>query len=183
MGKRPEQQVYGTITYYEPKTKKYAALGHGIMDIDTGKLIDISSGDLVTARVSSVVKGKENSPGEIRGSIVNGKTIGSVSKNTEYGIYGILDNNFELDSSYKEIEVASRDEIKTGNAKVLLNIDDGTKNEYDIKIEKIYKNNNSNNKSMLIKVTDEELLELTGGIIQRYVWSTNNTKWKIYTEL
>ena len=63
----------------------------------------------------------------------------------------------------------------------MLNLENGNKKEYNIKIEKIYKNNNSNNKSMLIKVTDEELLELTGGIVQRNEWSTNNTKRKIYT--
>ena len=61
----------GTITYYEPSTKKYAALGHGIVDIDTSKLINISTGELVTARIASIVKGKEGTPGEIKGSIVN----------------------------------------------------------------------------------------------------------------
>ena len=76
-----------------------------------------------------------------------------------------------------ELEVANRSEIKTGDAKILLNLEGGTRKEYSIKIEKIYKNNNSNNKSMLIKVTDKELLELTGGIVQRYVRCTNNTKW------
>ena len=65
-------------------------------------------------------------------------------------------------------------------AKILLNLDNGIRKEYNIKIEKIYKNNNTNNKSMLIKVTDNELLELTGGIVQRNEWSTNCAKWKIY---
>ncbi len=80
------------------------------------------------------------------------------------------------------MEVATRDEIKTGEAKVLLNLENGNKKEYNIKIEKIYKNNNSNNKSMLIKVTDKELIELTGGIVQRNEWSTNSTKRKIHSE-
>lgn len=74
------------------------------------------------------------------------------------------------------MEVANRNEIETGNAKILLNLENGIRKEYDISIEKIYKNNNSNNKSMLIKVTDEELLNLTGGIVQRNEWCTNNTK-------
>ena len=80
-----------------------------------------------------------------------------------------------MDIDNEELEVASRDEIKIGDAKVLLNLS-GERKEYNIKIEKIYKNNNINNKSMLIKVTDEELIELTGGIIQRNEWSTNNTR-------
>ncbi len=74
------------------------------------------------------------------------------------------------------IEVANRDEIQTGNAKILLNLENGIRKEYDIEITKIYRNNNSNNKSMIIKVTDEELLNLTGGIVQRNEWCTNNTK-------
>ena len=74
------------------------------------------------------------------------------------------------------IEVANRDEIQTGNAKILLNLENGIRKEYDIEITKIYRNNNSNNKSMIIKVTDEELLNLTGGIVQRNEWCANNTK-------
>ena len=76
----------GTITYYEPSNKNFAALGHGIVDIDTEKLIKISDGEVVTTRMSSIVKGKEGVPGEIRGSIVNSKTIGTVGQNTEFGI-------------------------------------------------------------------------------------------------
>lgn len=88
----------------------------------------------------------------------------------------------ELETNNKELEVATRDEIKIGDAKILLNLEDGKNKEYSIKIEKIYRNNNSNNKSMVIKVTDEELINLTGGIVQRNVGCTNNTKWKIHTE-
>ncbi|MBO4816343.1 MAG: hypothetical protein J5507_05515 [Clostridia bacterium] len=105
-----------------------------------------------------------------------GRTLGNVSINTEYGIYGTLNNLLELQTNNNELEVATRDEIKIGDAKILLNLENGNKKEYSIKIEKIYKNNNSNNKSMLIKVTDKELLELTGGIVQRYVGCTNSTK-------
>jgi len=79
-------------------------------------------------------------------------------------------------SSNNEIKVATRDEIQEGKGKILLDLENGTREEYEIEITKIYKNNNSNNKSMLIKVTDERLLELTGGIVQRNVWSTNCAK-------
>lgn len=173
----------GTITYYEPSSQNFAALGHGIVDIDTEKLIKISNGEVVTTRISSIVKGKEGVPGEIRGSIVNSKTIGTVGQNTEFGIYGKIANTAQFNTSdLKELQVAKRDEIKQGKAKILLEIEGGERKEYDIEITKIYKNNNSNNKSMLIKVTDQELLNLTGGIIQRNEWSTNNTKRKICTE-
>lgn len=173
----------GTITYYEPSSQNFAALGHGIVDIDTEKLIKISSGEVVTTRMSSIVKGKEGVPGEIRGSIVNSQTIGTVGQNTEFGIYGKVTNTsqFNLDN-LEELQVAKRNEIKQGEARILLAIEGGERKEYNIEITKIYKNNNSNNKSMLIKVTDQELLNLTGGIIQRNEWSTNNTKRKICAE-
>lgn len=97
--------------------------------------------------------------------------------NTEFGIYGNITSTAELNiNNNNEIEVANREDIKTGNAKILLNLENGVRKEYDINIEKIYKNNNSNNKSMLIKVTDQELIDLTGGIIQRNEWGANNTK-------
>lgn len=96
--------------------------------------------------------------------------------NTEFGIYGNVTNTSQLNISNNEIEIANRNEIKEGNAKILLNLDNGIRKEYDITIEKIYKNNNSNNKSMLIKVVDDELINMTGGIIQRNEWSSNNTK-------
>lgn len=106
-----------------------------------------------------------------------GETIGNVNINTEFGIYGSISNNSKLGvNSNNEIEVATREEIKTGKAKILLDIENGVREEYDIEITKIYRNNNINNKSMLIKVTDDRLLELTGGIVQRNVWSTNNTR-------
>ena len=74
------------------------------------------------------------------------------------------------------MQVAGRDEIQTGAAKILLNLENGVRKEYNIEITKIYKKNNTDNKSMLIKVTDQELLELTGGIVQRNVRGTNSTK-------
>lgn len=108
---------------------------------------------------------------------MDGETIGNVNINTEFGIYGSISNNSRLGvSSNNEIEVANREEIKTGKAKILLDIENGVREEYEIEITKIYRNNNVNNKSMLIKVTDERLLELTGGIVQRNVWSANNTR-------
>ena len=133
--------------------------------------------------MSSIVKGKEGIPGEIRGSIINSQTIGTVGQNTEFGIYGKVTNISQFNSgNLKELQVAKREEIKQEEAKILLAIEGGERKEYNIEITKIYKNNNSNNKSMLIKVTDQELLNLTGGIIQRNEWSTNNTKRKICAE-
>lgn len=157
----------GTITYYEPSSKKFAALGHGILDVDTEKLIKISNGEILTSKISSIVKGEKGTPGEIRGSIANGENLGIVGINTNFGIYGTLTNTNALNiSSQNEIEVASREEIKKGEAHILLSLEDGIRKEYSVEITKIYKNNNQDNKSMLIKITDEELLEKTRGIVQ-----------------
>ena len=157
----------GTITYYEKNTGNFAALGHGIIDSDTNKLINIDSGEIVTSEVISITKATINNPGEIRGTIINQKTIGNVKKNTKFGIYGILNNLSSLNiDANNSIQVALRNEIKQGNATILCSLDGRTSKEYNIKIEKIYENNSYDNKSMLIRVIDNELIDKTGGIIR-----------------
>lgn len=157
----------GTATYYEPSTGKFAALGHGIVDMDTENLISIESGELVTTTVVDIQEGAEGTPGQIKGTITNGEKIGEVYTNTEFGLYGNITNISKLNINQSNaIPVATRNEIEEGSAKTILTLENGIRKEYDIEITKIYKNNNSDNKSMVIKVTDEDLLELTGGIIQ-----------------
>lgn len=157
----------GTVTYYEPSTGNFAALGHGILDIDTGKLINIANGEVVTANILSIQKGVKGNPGEIRGAIFNGTTIGQVSKNTNLGIYGRINNIAKLNiSTEQELEVATRDEISLGKAEIICSLENGVRSNYEIEIKKIYQGNVEDNKSMLIEVTDERLLEKTGGIIQ-----------------
>lgn len=157
----------GTVTFYEPSTKTFGALGHGITDIDTNELINIASGEFVTTRILNITKGESGEPGKIQGTIENQQNIGTISKNSKFGVYGKVDNlsSLNIDTS-KEMEVASRDEIQTGKATILCSLDNQKPQEYEIEIQKIYKENNYDNKSMQIKVTDEKLLEKTGGIIQ-----------------
>lgn len=157
----------GTVTFYEPSTKTFGALGHGITDIDTDQLINISSGEFITTRILNITKGENGKPGKIQGTVENQKNIGKIYKNSKFGIYGTVNNvsALNIDSS-KEMEVALRDEIQLGKAKILCSLDNQKVQEYEIEIEKIYKDNNYNNKSMQIKVTDERLIEKTGGIIQ-----------------
>lgn len=157
----------GTITYYNPSTGQFGALGHGIVDSDTGKLISIEKGEIVSANILDIEKGKEGSPGQIKGTISSGENIGEIYLNTEFGIYGNITNKNKLNINLENaIEVAKREEIQLGGAKIILVLEDGIRKEYNIEIKKIYKNNNSDNRSMVIKITDEELLNLTGGIIQ-----------------
>lgn len=156
----------GTLTFYDENTNWIASLGHGIQDIDTSNLVDISSGEFVTSDILNIYKGEKDNPGKIEGTIDKAKNLGTIYRNTEYGVYGKLENTQELNlDKIEEMRVAPRKEIEKGKAYVICPLD-GERKEYEVEVEKIYINNNSNNKSMVIKVTDEELLKKTGGIIQ-----------------
>lgn len=156
----------GTVTFYNQQNNTFVALGHAITDIDTGNIINTSSGEIDDVSIISIIKGEKEEPGKIQGTIKNSQVIGRIYKNTKYGIYGIVNNveNLSLDYSRK-MKISPRQDIKTGEAKILCNLD-GKVKEYNIEIKKIYQNNNYDNKCMILKVTDAELLEKTGGIIQ-----------------
>lgn len=156
----------GTASFYIPSTGMFASLGHGITDIDTGDLITISNGELVSTNIVSIQKGEKGKPGEIKGSIEGASKIGEVYKNTSFGIFGKVSNKNSLKVTESEMEILNRDEIKKGKAQIICELEDGKKEHYDIEIQRIYTANNKDNKSMLIKITDERLLEKTGGIIQ-----------------
>lgn len=156
----------GTVTFYSEATQSFAALGHGITDIDTGNILQTSSGEIDNVNIVSIVKGQTEEPGKVQGTIKSNSVIGNIYKNTQYGIYGIIKNTSNLKIDYsKKINVATRQEIALGEAAILSDID-GELKEYKIEIQKTFLNNNYDNKSMLIKVTDKELLNKTGGIIQ-----------------
>ena len=166
----------GTLTYYEETTKTFAALGHGITDVDTGNLLNISNGELVTSQIVSIVKGVKGRPGEIRGIIDNGERIGEIETNTTIGIYGKVTNIDFVDSiKQEEVEVASRNEIRTGEATIICQLENEKIGKYKIEIKKIYKNS-KDNKSMLIQITDENLISKTGGIIPRNEWDSYYSK-------
>ena len=156
----------GTVTFYNEESQSFSALGHAITDIDTGEIINTSSGEIDDVNIVAIIKGEKEEPGKIQGTIKSNKIIGSIYKNTPYGIYGKVKNisNLSLDYS-KKMKVASRQEIDIGPAIVLSGID-GEIKEYKIEIQKIYLNNNYDNKSMIIKVVDDNLIEKTGGIVQ-----------------
>lgn len=166
----------GTLTYYEETTKTFAALGHGITDVDTGNLLNISNGELVTSQIVSIVKGVKGRPGEIRGIIDNGERIGEIETNTTIGIYGKVTNiDFVNSIKQEEVEVASRNEIRTGEATIICQLENEKIGKYKIEIKKIYKNS-KDNKSMLIQITDENLISKTGGIIPRNEWDSYYSK-------
>ena len=156
----------GTVTFYIEDSQSFAALGHAITDIDTGDIIQTSSGEIDNVNIVSIIKGIKEEPGKIQGVIKKDDMIGKIYKNTQYGIFGTIKNTENITIDYaKKMNVAERQEIQIGKASILSNID-GEFKEYEIEIQKTYLSNNYDNKSMLIKVTDEELLNKTGGIIQ-----------------
>lgn len=156
----------GTLTFYDPKTNFYGALGHIIADADTGKIIEVGEGEIIRARVSSITPGKKNQPGEKRGVFVNeDEIIGNIVANTPFGIFGQAYNSFK-NPYYDLLPVATINQVQEGKAKILTVIEDEKIQEFDIEIQKIIRQSYPNDKGMIIKITDEELIAKTGGIIQ-----------------
>lgn len=151
----------GTMTFYMPDSGDYAALGHAICDVDTGDILPLSSGEIVGADISSIIKGKNGSAGELCGTF-NGDKLGTLIVNNKYGLYGTLYNQ---DKSAKVYTIADKSEIKVGKAQIVCSLGDSEPKKYDCEIEKVDCSNNAKH-SMVIKVTDERLIEKTGGIVQ-----------------
>lgn len=153
----------GTVTFYNPENGFFAGLGHGICDVDTGKLMPLLRGSVVDVEVTEIIKGKKGLPGEIKGSFDN-KKRGVLTENTHCGVYGVMDN-LSGRKTDKLFDIALKDEVKRGEASIFCCLDgDGVK-EYDVEIEKITFDED-NYKSFVIKVTDQSLIDKTGGIVQ-----------------
>lgn len=150
----------GTVSFYTTDGR-YASLGHAVCDIDTKMTLPISKGDCTYVRLTGYRKGEHSTAGELCGYLEN-KTIGTVDINGEIGVYGVF-NEFSKNSELYEI--ASADEIKEGAASIFTTIDDYGVKEYSVNIEKIDKYDKEN-KHLVVKVTDLNLIEKTGGIIQ-----------------
>ncbi len=150
----------GTLTYIDIENGTFASLGHGIYDTDTNQLLPAESGELYSANLTGIKKGLPGNAGEIKG-VIGGTRYASISSNCEKGVYG---NIYYIDDATDMIPVATADEIKQGSAQIISTVIDDTKDYYDIEIERI--NHNTENKNMIIKVTDKRLLQATGGIIQ-----------------
>lgn len=159
----------GTITYYT-KDGRFGALGHGIGDgTESGNLLSAGSGDLYAMELTKIKKGKSGEPGELGGVVYFGKRshIGTLDCNSDLGIYGKLDDE-ELEKYSAEDEyypVAATDEIKTGEAQIISEIS-GKLEKYNIEITNVDHKAKDTNKGLVIRVTDERLLDMTGGIVQ-----------------
>ena len=157
----------GTLTFFDPKSFVYGALGHVITDSDTNQPIPCGDGKIVPANVSGIQSGKNGQPGEKIGSFIEeDQLVGNIEKNTRFGIYGRI-NGEKIDSIFSEpIEVASMNQIQPGYAEMLTVIDGQTIERFALQIEKVNMQNYPEGKGIVVKVIDERLLARTGGIVQ-----------------
>ena len=162
---RDNIQGIGTLTYVEPNGP-FGALGHGISDADTGERLEISDGDLYRADILSIRKGTAGTPGELRG-VINYREenrIGTICGNSQYGIRGQMEPG-KYTESMKKIPTGLKQEIQTGKAEIRCDIGDGIR-EYQCEILEIDSNARDTNKCFVLRITDDDLLSRTGGIVQ-----------------
>ena len=157
----------GTLSYMDPDSGAYGALGHAIVDADTGETLTVQEGALMRATVVGVTRAQSGKAGELRGSFLKeGEQIGTLVVNGAYGIYGALDGLPE-DLLYPQgLPVGSRSAVHTGAASILSTVDEEGPKEYAIEIVRCFAQNEPSPKGMIIRVTDERLLQKTGGIVQ-----------------
>ncbi len=153
----------GTVTFYNPETGVFAGLGHPVCDVDTGSILPLSEGEVMDVNVNGIKKGAAGAPGELLGSFSSASATGTLELNCEYGLFGIFSS---FSQSSQALPLGMRQEIEAGDAYIYTTIDGNQPKKYKIVIEKIDLHDNKECKNMIIKVTDKELLEKTGGIVQ-----------------
>ncbi len=157
----------GTLTFYHPESGKFGALGHGITDIDTGSLMPIKNGQILKAKISSIEQGKKGTPGELKGIFFDTTNmLGKIQKNTSFGIYGVINNENNELISREPLPVGLQNEVRTGKAHILCTVNEDKVQQFEIEILKTELQGYPKQKSMILKITDNRLLNETGGIVQ-----------------
>lgn len=151
----------GTLTFIEPDRKLFGGLGHGVCDIDTGEILPLSDGDIVSAEVCGCYKGENGKAGELCGSFLS-ESIGILYANNQKGVYGAVTRSLPRNGA---IPIARSSEVITGYAQIISTVDEKGPAYYDVEITKLSPSSNEN-KHIVIKVTDKDLIEKTGGIVQ-----------------
>lgn len=156
----------GTLTFYDPETKIFGALGHGINDVDTSSLMPLASGSLIHSKVESVRPGEAGSPGELYGQFDATREFGTLFANTEFGVFGEMDITAIMPLQLEKVPVAAPSEVQPGKATILANVEGEVVESYSIRIKKIYPHDRNSIRDMTIEITDVRLLAKTGGIVQ-----------------
>ena len=157
----------GTLSFYDPDTGKYAALGHAITDGDTGQVLTVGEGQILRASIVGVQKGQKGTPGELKGSFLReAEVIGDIDRNSVLGIYGEMDGA-ATNALYPDgLPIGLRSGVHTGKAQILSSVDGTGVRAFDVEITRVNQQSSPAPKSMVIQVTDPELLAITGGIVQ-----------------
>lgn len=153
----------GTLTFADPETGLFGTLGHGINDVDTAVLMKLQSGAITPASVAGVVKGMNGRPGELRGAFSSSQTLGTLYANTQSGVFGYLQDPEAVTGT--PVPVAQEAEVHTGQATILSNVSGTQVEEYTVEILKVY-DDSKDTRDLMLRVTDQRLLEQTGGIVQ-----------------
>ena len=154
----------GTLTYYDPATGQYGALGHGITDVDTAQLMPLASGAIMETTVKAVKKGAKGDPGELKGDFSVQRDVGTVTVNSSGGIFGtVADPDFL--SGGTPVPVAAAGQITTGPATILATVSGSDVREYRVELVRLY-GADEPTRNLLLRITDPALLSATGGIVQ-----------------
>ena len=155
----------GTVTFWDPESGTFGALGHGINDVDTAQLMPLQSGSILYSDVAGVKKGEKGAPGELKGAFQPDRDQGTLYANTPGGVFGTLGSGDFFQNS-QAVAVADRDEVRTGPAVILSNVSGDEVREYAVEITRIFPQNGEDTRDLMLKVTDPDLLAATGGIVQ-----------------
>lgn len=156
----------GTLTFWDPGTRQYAALGHIIMDADTRQGIDVLKGRIVSASIQTIKPGKPGRPGEKIGVFQGESSLqGTIAKNTEAGIFGVTTGAIENNNFLHNIEIGYAHQVQPGKAHIYTVVNGTDIEQFEVDIEKVYPERR-NSKGMVVQITDERLLSITGGIVQ-----------------
>ena len=151
----------GTVTWYDPDSKKFGTLGHGVNNA-RGELLDMVSGNAYKAAVASVRKGECGTPGQLMGSLKEATPIGVLYKNTNRGVFGTANTGWTGES----LPIGTAADVKSGPATIRSTVKGDSTREYSVEILKVYPNAGEAGRNMLLRITDPDLLNTTGGIVQ-----------------
>ncbi len=155
----------GTLTFWDPESGTFGALGHGINDVDTAKLMPMQSGSILYSEVTDVQKGVKGVPGELHGAFRTEQDLGQLWSNTGSGIFG-QSSHLALADGLEPVPVAERSQVRVGPAVIRSNVSGDTVKEYQVEITRIFPEKEGDTRNLMLKVTDPELLDTTGGIVQ-----------------
>lgn len=156
----------GTMTFYDPLTKQYGALGHAITDIDTRSRLALKNGEVIESQIIDVKQGVKGEPGELKGSFSGSSPLGDIEKNTDFGIFGKMYDQYQNPYYPDGCPMALQEEVQLGPAQILTTIDGKGVKCFDCEIIRIQPQSVPSPRSMVLRVTDPALLSATGGIVQ-----------------